>query len=142
MNHFLATLVTGLSQPLADALIVLFGIVAAKLVAFLSAHTKSVQVQAALVRLASVSDTVVREVAQTTVDELKAASSSGTLTTTEARTAAGTAFTKAKENLGGDKGMADIKKILGVDDVGALLTTHLEAAVHKLPEPVAEKVPT
>lgn len=140
MNHFAATLVSALAQPLSDVLVLAIGAVGVKLVAFLSAHTKSVKIQTALVRLESVSDSVVREVAQTTVDNLKTASVDGSLSLAEAKTAATSAYMKAKENLGGDKGMANIKKVLGVEDVSALLTTHLEAAVHKLPDPV--KAPT
>lgn len=131
MSHFLSALVSGFSQPLADLLVAGFTALAAAGVKFLLAHTKNVQVQGVITRLDQAATAAVRQVAQTEVDGLKSASAGGTLTPEQARAASAHALEIVKANLGAD-GVAQLKKILGVDDVGALIATHNEAAVHKI----------
>lgn len=135
MDKIAGALVTNLSQPLVDLLVVVIGAAIAKAIQFLSAHVKvaqGVQAQAALDRLEQLADTVVRDVAQTTVDSLKARAVDGKLTDAAAAGAAHDAFEKMKAHLGGDAGLAALAKVVGTTDAPALVMSHIEAAVHKI----------
>ena len=131
MSNLVSTVSAQLAGPLVDLLcvIIVAGIGAAT--RLLIAHTENVRVQGVLGRLDVASEAAVRSVAQTEVDALKAATVDGRLTPEQAQAASGKALEIVKANLG-EKGLADLKKILGVDDVAALISTHNEATVHRI----------
>lgn len=138
----MSNIVSAISAQIAGPLVELLGILVVAAIGaatrLLIAHTANVRIQGVLGRLDLASEAAVRSVAQTEVDALKAATVDGKLTPEQAKAASEKAMAIVKANLG-DKGVADLKKILGVDDVAALIATHNEAAVHRI---AGESLPT
>lgn len=131
MQNAIATISAQLAGPLVDLLCALAVAGIAAATRLLIAHTKNVRVQGILGRLDVASEAAVRQVAQTEADALKAAAADGKLTPEQAKAASLKALEIVKASLG-DKGLADLKKILGVEDVAALIATHNEATVHRI----------
>jgi len=131
MSNLISTISAQIAGPLVDLLcvVIVAGIGAAT--RLLIAHTKNVRVQGVLGRLDVASEAAVRSVAQTEVDALKAGTVDGKLTPEQAKAASEKAMAIVKSNLG-EKGIADLKNILGVDDITALISTHNEATVHRI----------
>ena len=131
MSNLVSTVSAQIAGPLVDLLCALAVAGIAAATRLLIAHTTNLRVQGILTRLDTASEAAVRQVAQTEADALKAAATNNKLTPEQAKAASLRALEIVKANLG-DKGLADIKKILGVDDVAALIATHNEAAVHRI----------
>ena len=140
MAHLLGSLVSdpdvtdGLVKLLVAATIALVGL-AGK---FLAAHTKLAQgarADAIRDKIADVASTVVRELAQTDVAQMRKATVDGKLTADMAAQAAAAAFEQTKAHLGGDAALAEIGKVLKGVDVPRLVTSNIQAAVHDLPTP-------
>lgn len=86
-----------------------------------------------LVRLDDAVLASVREVQQVTVDAIKEASADGKLSPDERAKVKQAALSSVKSHLG-TKGLADLVKILGLEDgtIDSLISTRVEAAVHDL----------
>lgn len=138
MPNLVSTISAQIAGPLVDLLGIIIVAAIGAATRLLIAHTTNVRVQGVLGRLDVASEAAVRSVAQTEVDALKAATVDGKLTPEQAKAASERALAIVKANLG-DKGLADLKKVLGVDDIAALISTHNEAAVHRI---AAEGAPT
>ncbi len=91
-------------------------------------HTKNAKVQGMLVRLDDAATTAVNDLEQSAVKALKAASPDGKLTQATAAAVKDAALESLKAHLG-PKGVEELKRILGVSDVTAVLSSRVEAAV-------------
>lgn len=93
----------------------------------IKAHVANQYLQGALIRLDSVVEAAIKEIAQTSIDALK---KGGGLTPDVAVAARNAAIAKAKEHLG-PKGLAELAHVFGVQGAGldSFLGTRVEAAV-------------
>lgn len=127
-----------LSQYAIDALaaigplvVAIVGVLAARATAWVKAHTRNALVLGAMTRLSAEVSTAVAAAEQTAVADLKA-KSGGTLSVIDAVTVKNDEIKLILSNLGGDKAIAEVQKILGVDDIRAYLGNLIEAEVLKL----------
>lgn len=124
--------------PLADALLPLLLTALTwasyQLAAWIRAKVQSEIGRRALLGLNAGAETVVRELAQTYVEGLKAAAADGKLTSAEVEAVQAQAMAKLKSYLG-PNGVGLLAKMLGAKDPGTvdkLLAATLEAKVHEL----------
>jgi len=107
--------------------------VAAKLAQLLRAKIKNEYLKGALVRLDDAILVAVKDLQQSVVDEIKAASADGKISDDEKKRIKEKALANVKAHLG-TKGLSELATILGLDG-GALdgvLSSRVEAAVHDL----------
>lgn len=148
-NPIVASIFTQAIGPLTDLAVA--GITGLCVVSgrWIMEHTKNIKVQGVLMRLDDAVWGAVREVAQTSADVLKDKAADGKLTA-EDKLAVKKAAVDSVRNYLGPKGLIEVKKVLGVDDVAGVLNSKVEAAVHTLgqdsdrsgvenPQPVAVK---
>jgi hypothetical protein len=112
---------------LASVLLGMLGVVFPKALAWLKAHTKNVRYAGALARLAELTATVVLELNQTVVDQLKRDSK---WDKAEAAKIKELALAKIKSYLG-RAGLAELCEVLGLDPklVDDLIGSYIEAQV-------------
>lgn len=106
---------------------------ATKLAFFIQARIKNEYLRNALVRLEDAVFTAVKELDQTVVAEIKAASADGKITDDEKKRIKEKALASVKSHIG-TKGLSELAKVLGLES-GALdgfLSSKVEAAVHDL----------
>ncbi len=127
-----------LSQYVADAapvlgtlLVAVVTCLAARATAWVNAHAKNALVTGFMDRLRREVDAGVAATEQTVVANLKPADG-GSLTPADAARAKQAAEDLVLANLGGDKWIAEAKKILGEADIKAFLASRIEAAVHSM----------
>lgn len=125
------SVLTSVLTALATALVPLIGLLGVKLHNLIAAKVKNEQLRGMLERLAGEATKVVQSVAQqgiAAVDPSKSPKANG-----EAAKAAALASLKA--SLGGDKGLVEMKKVLGLPDdkaLGDVLSTAIESKVHEM----------
>lgn len=120
-------------QALSPLLLAALTWAAAQAAQLITAKVRGEYLRGVLLRLDDAVLAAVREVHQVTVEELKAASADGRLTPEERVRAKARAIETVRTHLGA-KGVAELAKILGLDDGGLekVLSTRIEAAVHDL----------
>jgi hypothetical protein len=84
-----------------------------------------------LLRLTDAVENAVLEVEQTTAEALRNAAEDGHITDEEARNVRQTALTAAKRQLG-TRGVAELRKVLGDDEVDELIGGRLEAHLARI----------
>lgn len=106
---------------------------AAKLAQLIRAKVQNEYLKGVLVRLDDAVFTAVKDLQQSVVDEIKAASVDGKITEEEKRRIKEKAISAVKSHLG-TKGLAEVAKILGLEGgaLEGLLSSKVEAAVHDL----------
>jgi len=106
---------------------------AAKLAQLIRAKVQNEYLKNALVRLDDAVFTAVKDLQQSVVEEIKAASSDGKITDEEKKQIKDRAIAAVKSHLG-TKGLAEAAKILGLEGgaLEGLLSSKVEAAVHDL----------
>lgn len=112
----------------------------ARAIAWVNAHTKNVLINGFMERLSSEVTHGVSAMEQTVVAQLKA-KTGGTLTAEDAANVKKAAVDLVRANLGGDKWIAEAKKILGETDIEAFLASRIEAAVNAMGQPAVVAVP-
>lgn len=102
----------------------------ARLITYIDAHTKNVQIAGILSRLTSAVQTVVLDVNGTVRADVVAASADGKITSDEAAKIKAHALARVKEHLG-VRGLAELTSILGIapTTIDSFLGSHLEAAL-------------
>jgi len=90
--------------------------------------------QGALLRLNDAVATAARELAQTTVADLKAAAQDGKLTEEEVEELRAKAAANTRAYLG-KKGVAELERVVGAKEIEAFIQAKIEAAVHDLKQP-------
>lgn len=100
---------------------------------YIAAHTKNEFLKGALIRLDDTILAVVREIEQTVIIGLKAASADGVVTPEEIADIKKQALDTVRAHLG-PKGLADLAKVFGLEGTAldAFISTKIEAAVHSL----------
>lgn len=104
---------------------------AAQATAWVRAHTKNALALGFMDRLSEEVEKGVAAIEQTMVAQLKPADG-GTLSPADAARVKQAAVDLVLANLGGDKWIAEAKKVLGEADIKAFLESRIEAAVHQL----------
>ena len=105
----------------------------ARAVALIRARVQNEFLRGVLLRLGDATLTATKELQQTVVDEIKAASADGKIVADERRRIKAAAVANVKSHLG-PKGIAEFARILGLADgaLDALIGAKVEAAVHDL----------
>lgn len=103
----------------------------ARAVSWVNAHTKNTLVNGFMARLSTEVYAGVSAIEQTVVEQLKK-SNGGVLTAADAAAVKKSAVDLVLANLGGDKWLAEAKKILGETDIEAFLASRIEAAVNEM----------
>jgi hypothetical protein len=105
----------------------------AKLAQLIRAKVQNEYLKGLLIRLDDAVLTTVKDLEQSMVEQIKAASADGKITDDEKKQIRDAALTAVKSNLG-TKGRAEVAKILGLQGGGmdGLLSSKIEAAVHDL----------
>lgn len=121
--------------PLVQAIYVLAPILLAllswgslRLAALIQAHVHNAYAQGALLRLNDAVGTVVGEIAQTEVADLKAKASDGKLTNKEAKELRDTAVAKVRGYLG-KNGVTALSRVFDSDMIQKVIESKIEAAV-------------
>ena len=129
MPHLFATILTAASPVLLALLAWMF----AALARLITVRTSAGMTRAALLGLDDLVSTVVRDVAQTYVDDIKRAASDGKITSLEAAKARDDAFRHLTSYLG-RRGLTMLERIFGVRGatLDALLKSRIEAEVHAI----------
>ena len=106
---------------------------AAKLAQLIRAKVKSEYLRGALVRLDDAVFTAVKDLQQSVVEEIKAASADGKITDDEKKRIKEKALVSVKSHLG-TKGLSELATVLGLDGgaIEGFLSSKVEAAVHDL----------
>lgn len=106
---------------------------AAKLAQLIRAKVQNEYLKGVLVRLDDAVFTAVKDLQQSVVEEIKAASADGKITDDEKRQIKERALASVKSHLG-TKGLAEIAKVFGLEGgaLETLLSSKVEAAVHDL----------
>jgi hypothetical protein len=106
---------------------------AAKLAQLIRAKVKSEYLRGALVRLDDAVFTAVKDLQQSVVEEIKAASADGKITEDEKKRIKEKALASVKSHLG-TKGLSELATVLGLDGgaIEGFLSSKVEAAVHDL----------
>ena len=106
---------------------------AAKLAQLIRAKVKSEYLRGALVRLDDAVFTAVKDLKQSVVEEIKAASADGKITDDEKKRIKEKALASVKSHLG-TKGLSELATVLGLDGgaIEGFLSSKVEAAVHDL----------
>jgi len=106
---------------------------AARAAALISARVEGELLRGVLIRLADATLTATKELQQTVVDEIKAASADGKISAAERQRIKAAAVANVKSHLG-RKGVAELARILGLADgaLDSLIGAKVEAAVHDL----------
>jgi hypothetical protein len=106
---------------------------AAKLAQLIRAKVKSEYLRGALVRLDDAVFTAVKDLQQSVVEEIKAASADGRITDEEKKRIKEKALASVKSHLG-TKGLSELATVLGLDGgaIEGFLSSKVEAAVHDL----------
>ena len=106
---------------------------AAKLAQLIRAKVKSEYLRGALVRLDDAVFTAVKDLQQSVVEEIKAASADGKITDEEKKRIKEKALASVKSHLG-TKGLSELATVLGLDGgaIEGFLSSKVEAAVHDL----------
>lgn len=122
-----------MTETLAPALMAALTWAAAKLAALTRARIDNEYLKGVLLRLDDAVLVAVKELQQTVVSELKAASADGSLDELEQVRVKEAALANVKSYLG-PKGLAVLAKILGLSDgsLEKLLSARIEAAVHDI----------
>lgn len=123
LEQILQQLIPPLVVALSGLLCVLIGFATN----YIASKTNNAKVQAALGRLDQVMSDAVKSAQQTIIGSIKPGDNLAT-TLSEAKAVA---LSDVKSHYG-EKGIAELKKVLGWDDVEKNLSTKLEAAVHDL----------
>jgi len=105
----------------------------AKLAQLIQAKVKNEYLRGMLVRLDEAVFTAVKDLQQTVVDAIKAATADGKITETEKQRIKQAAIDNVKSHLG-TKGLAELGQILGltITSVEGLIASKVEAAVHDI----------
>jgi hypothetical protein len=119
--------VAGVIPPLVIALGGMLCALVAYAISFIKSRTKNDKVAGALDRLNEVVSVAVKDAQQRIVGAIKPGDSLSAVLA-EAKT---TAIATIKSHYG-EEGIAELKKILGWEDVDASLSNHVEAQVHDL----------
>lgn len=106
---------------------------AAKLAQFIRAKVQNEYLKGVLVRLDDAVFTAVKDLQQSVVEQIKAASADGKITDEEKKQIKDRALASVKSHLG-TKGLAEVAKVLGLEGgaLEGLLSSKVEAAVHDL----------
>ena len=106
---------------------------AAKLAQLIRAKVKSEYLRGALVSLDDAVFTAVKDLQQSVVEEIKAASADGKITDEEKKRIKEKALASVKSHLG-TKGLSELATVLGLDGgaIEGFLSSKVEAAVHDL----------
>ena len=106
---------------------------AAKLAQLIRAKVKSEYLRGALVRLDDAVFTAVKDLQQSVVEEIKAASADGKITDEEKKRIKEKALASVKSHLG-TKGLSELATVLGLEGgaIEGFLSSKVEAAVHDL----------
>jgi hypothetical protein len=122
-----------LLQVLSPLLMAVLGWVATRLATLINARIRSDHARDVLLRLDRIVFAVVREVQQTLVDELKAASSDGRLSADARMRVKHAALETVRDELG-PRGIAELAGVLSLpkEMIDHVLVTRIEAAVHEL----------
>ncbi len=104
-----------------------------KFAELIRARVQNEYLKGLLLRLDDAVLTAVKNLEQSTVEQIKAASADGKITDAEKQQIRAAALAAVKSNLG-PKGRTEVVKILGLADEGmdGLLSSKIEAAVHDL----------
>ena len=138
MKAFLASIAPSLIDNVIGPLL-LAGLTWAsfRLAGYIKAHTKNARVQGILLRLNDATFTAVSSLEQTVVNTAKASSSNGKLTEYTGKCVKSAALESIKAHLGA-QGIAELKKILGVQDgdLDAFLSQRIESSVLGMPSQI------
>lgn len=106
---------------------------AARVAALIQARVKNEHLRGVLVRLEDAVFTAVKDVQQSVVDEIKAASADGKISASERQRIKGAAVGNVKSYLG-PKGVAELGRVLGLGAgaLDGLIASKVEAAVHDI----------
>lgn len=106
---------------------------ASKLAQLVRAKVQNEDLRGLLIRLDEAVLTTVKDLQQTLVDKLKAASADGKITEAEKKQIKSTAIAAVRSNLG-TKGLDTVAKVFGSKDAAleGLLSSKIEAVVHDL----------
>lgn len=120
-------------QVLSPVLVAGLTWLAARLAALIRVRVANEYLRGVLLRLGDATLTATKELQQTVVDEIKAASADGKISADERRRIKAAAIANVKSHLG-PKGVAEFGRILGLADsaLDALIAAKVEAAVHDL----------
>ena len=128
----ISELVLKVSEVLLPLLLSVLTLAVVKLTQFVNAKVKNEYLKNVLVRVDDAVLTTVRHLQQNFVEDLKNASADGKLSEEEKKNLKDQALNSVYMHLGGDKGLSEVKKVLGVADLDSLLSSKVEAAVHSL----------
>lgn len=129
MKMFLETLGAQLLPTLTTAIGAMICALLAYATAYLKSKTKNADVQAALDRFDQVSESAVKDAQQSVIE---AAEKKDGKTPDEVFTAAKAAALASIKSHYGEKGLSELKKIFGWDDIDKNLSSMVEAKVHDL----------
>jgi hypothetical protein len=120
-------------QVVSPLLMAALGWMATRLAKLINARIHSEHTRDVLLRLEQIVFTVVREVQQVMVDELKADSDNGRLSFNARERVKRAALDTVRDELG-KRGLAELARVLGREEhtIDHVLVTRIEAAVHEL----------
>lgn len=127
-------LVINILLALSPVFLALLGWVAKKIADLIHANVKNAYLKGALVRLDYAVINAVKEVEQTTVEEMRKANADGKITKDEVHRIKAAALASAKSYLG-KKGLDELLKVLGIGseaEVNRVIGNRIESAVHDL----------
>lgn len=136
MQDILKALAPHIFEILSPILLAGISWLSVKISKYIQAKTNNALLEGILTRLSDAVFTAVAQCEQTIVTELKKARADGVVTAQEYMHIKNMALNSAKQYLG-EKGLSELKKILGLDDGGItkLIADKIEAAVLSMKAP-------